>query len=197
MTVQKLSPYVIGFCKAEGCGIPLIPDWRWRRLSPAARAGHACHRGKGMCQKHMCRFNRRGETSTYQPPSRTPKTAAEVPVSACGECKVSMATPRHLDRFPELRDRGIIRKGGHGLCNRCYRRARTAGTVEPTVRRRDEVLDEWAMLRDTGTTDLREAAERMGMTWTALDMALYRARKDGDPRASLVPFGHDMRRNAA
>lgn len=50
-----------------------------------------------------------------------------------------------------------------------------------------EVLDEYAMIR-RDVDSVREAAERMGMTFAALDKALYRARKQG-LRGTLPPPG--------
>lgn len=50
-----------------------------------------------------------------------------------------------------------------------------------------EVVDEYALIRDD-VDSVRQAAERMGMTFAALDKALYRARKQG-LRAALPPPG--------
>jgi hypothetical protein len=49
-------------------------------------------------------------------------------------------------------------------------------------RTRDEVLDDWVILRNRGYT-IREAAANMKMKHSALEQALVRARKDGDARA--------------
>jgi hypothetical protein len=72
-----------------------------------------------------------------------------------------------------------------GLCWFCYRAATKNGELfdyPRSTRSRDEVLDEWEMLRGEGYTR-RQAAERIGMTFEAFDRALYRARSAGDPRA--------------
>lgn len=42
----------------------------------------------------------------------------------------------------------------------------------------EEVLEEYALVR-ADVDSVREAAERMGMSFSALDKALYRARKQG------------------
>ena len=60
-----------------------------------------------------------------------------------------------------------------------------------SYRRAEEVLEEYALIRE-GVDSIRQAAERMGMTHSALDMALSRARKRGDRRA-LAPPGQLMR----
>lgn len=65
--------------------------------------------------------------------------------------------------------------GRHDRCPRCI-----TGTRE--LRPREEVLEDYAMIRDD-VTSVHEAAHRMGMSFAALDRALYRARQDGDRRA--------------
>jgi hypothetical protein len=52
-------------------------------------------------------------------------------------------------------------------------------------RTRDEVMTEWDMLRTAGVTR-RQAAAAIGMSYTALDRAIYRARALGDPRAGVA-----------
>ena len=77
-----------------------------------------------------------------------------------------------------------------GLCNKCYKRAYRAGTLDDVATRRPlaEVLDEWVLLRDDGIS-VRDAAPRLGMTFPALDQHLVRARRRGDPRGNRKPFG--------
>lgn len=85
-----------------------------------------------------------------------------------------------------------------GLCNTCYHRNRYHGTLidfERTTHAADELLDEWTLLRDDGY-GYRNAAARLGVTVAALDKALCRAKRRGDPRGSRVPFAHDMRQDA-
>jgi hypothetical protein len=80
---------------------------------------------------------------------------------------------------------GWRRHAGRGLCDSCRSRARANGELidfERFTRSRDELLDEWVLLRAEGYT-MRQAAERLGMAYTAFERAYYRARRDGDPRA--------------
>jgi hypothetical protein len=74
---------------------------------------------------------------------------------------------------------------GRGLCTPCYERANYRGRLADHPRRtwsRDDVMTEWDLLRRDGHTRA-QAAERLGMTWAALDRAIWRARAAGDPRA--------------
>lgn len=50
------------------------------------------------------------------------------------------------------------------------------------TRTRDELLDDYVILRADGYT-WRQCAQRLGMTYPAFERAMLRARKDGDPRA--------------
>ena len=80
---------------------------------------------------------------------------------------------------------------GRGLCTTCYHRARKDGTIfdfERQVWPADELLDEWVLLRDDGYS-VRQAAERIGVTWVALDRATARAKRAGDPRGERRAFG--------
>lgn len=81
--------------------------------------------------------------------------------------------------------------GGRGLCVSCYGDKRYNGRLADHPRAtwtRDELLDEWELLRGEGTTRL-QAAERLGMTPAAFERALQRARAAGDPRAALGVSG--------
>jgi hypothetical protein len=53
---------------------------------------------------------------------------------------------------------------------------------ELSFMRADDMLDTWDELRREGYT-VRQAAERMGVTFAALDKALCRGKRRGDPRA--------------
>lgn len=80
---------------------------------------------------------------------------------------------------------GACRHEGRGLCARCYRKAQQDGSLVDRprlLRHRDEVLEDWPRLRAEGYTK-RQAAERLGMSFSALDRMLSRARSAGDPRA--------------
>lgn len=93
-----------------------------------------------------------------------------------------------------IRPEGHARHGGKQLCNMHYKRFSRNGDYDrhspvapPRINVRvsrplDEVLEDYAMIRDD-CNSVREAAERMGMTFSALDRALYRARKQGLPGA--------------
>jgi predicted DNA-binding protein (UPF0251 family) len=81
---------------------------------------------------------------------------------------------------------GLARHEGHRLCTRCGKaaiRAETALATRAPQRKREEVLEEWDLMRSDGVTDLTVAAKRMGMTRAGLQKALERARAAGDPRA--------------
>lgn len=96
----------------------------------------------------------------------------------CLDCGRAMRTWRSK---PDGRRRSV----GRGLCETCHQRHRNHGTLSDFERRTrpaDEVLEDWDFLRHQGYS-IRDAAERMGMTHAALDKALYRAARRGDPRA--------------
>lgn len=82
--------------------------------------------------------------------------------------------------------------GGRGLCNSCHARERYHGRLADhprSTRSRDELLEEWELLRGQGHTRV-QAAERLGMSPSAFERALQRARAAGDPRAARgVPGG--------
>jgi transposase-like protein len=80
---------------------------------------------------------------------------------------------------------GWRRHAGRGLCEPCHKRVLTTGELidfERFTRSRDELLDEWVVLRAEGYT-MRQAAERLGMTHAGFQRAYHRARRAGDPRA--------------
>lgn len=93
---------------------------------------------------------------------------------------------------------------GFMLCTRHYMRLKRYGKPlhKPTPKRRkprgseqrsaDEVLDDWVEIRDYDSDNIGHAAARMGMSVSALDKALYRARKRGDQRGSLAPFSNEF-----
>lgn len=196
MTPEETEGYV-GRCVAPGCGVPMLSEWRWERIGRSYKVGFSPHRGRGLCKVHYNRVTRHGSTEYVGPKRSTILTPADVPVYRCTTCKASMVSQAFRRRWPELRD-AHRQMGTKDLCHRCYQAAVKAGDrPERKNRSADEVLDEWVWLRDDGVADVKVAARRMGMTWKALDKALYRARKRGDQRGSLVPFAHDMRRHAA
>lgn len=85
-------------------------------------------------------------------------------------CKICLLLKRHRAR---------------GLCRNCYERIRSRGQIDdfaPLNRTADVVLQDWDELRRQGYS-IRHAAERLGMSFKALDKAIERGAKRGDPRA--------------
>lgn len=134
----------------------------------------------------------------------------------CSCCKIGLVSKLTWETWtPAERELETRRKhAGLGLCPSCYWRLKRYGdpahkapyTARPArggyenQRSMEDTLEEWVMIRDGSgpgkfkayryTKDprsLRFVAERMGMTLSALDQALYRARKAGDSRGSLWP----------
>lgn len=167
------------------CGIPLLSRREHAALATDQRALSARHGGRGYCQRcyDQCR-------TEVEEPRLT--SLANIKTWECSYCGQPTTTRTALQRFPSLR--GQYRENRKGdLCQRCYGRSLKSGALDLRVRKADEVLDDWAMMRDDENPTIKAAAERLGMKWKTLEKALYRARKRGDSRGSLVPFGHDMR----
>lgn len=108
----------------------------------------------------------------------------------CVDCDVPLVS--HYKWFTlKQRPAGTAPRGGQGRCRNHYQAWRRAQRHDQTGERRtpdqknarpsEESLEEYWMIRDSVDT-VAQAAERMGMTFSALDMVLYRARKAGDPR---------------
>lgn len=82
-------------------------------------------------------------------------------------------------------ERGGIK--GRGLIERCYNRMQWHGDLADyprRTRRIEDVLDDYKLLRQDGYT-LAQMAARIGMSRTALERALVRARE----RGLLAPVG--------
>ena len=98
----------------------------------------------------------------------------------CVECK----RPMRCGRGARIEDHpGTVQHFGRGLCATCWERAQKAGTLADypsTLRRWDELAEDYVILRGEGYT-IDVIAERLGMTLKALDKALQRHRDD--PRA--------------
>lgn len=172
-----------GPCRA--CGRLLVTTTTWYLMSAEQRlSGKYRRQRKGdLCMACRVREVRAKERAGRPQPPRGP--------TFCKVCGVETMTKKQREARPEMPQK----QGDY--CRSCYCKAYRAGTLESTEQRpADEVLDEWEMLRDTGTTDMREAARRMGMSFAALEKACLRARRKGDPRGSRVPYGHDVRRTA-
>lgn len=76
-------------------------------------------------------------------------------------------------------------RGNRGMCSPCTNYVRRRGELDKyplTVRTRDEVLDAWEIYTRQNYTKA-EIAKKLGMTYKALDQAITRARRDGEPRA--------------
>ena len=110
------------------------------------------------------------------------------PLGWCRECSAPMLGDTVWHRTPPEQRAEFSRHNGHGLCNRCYKRAQRATTAKRTRSpqlRAEDVLEEWVLLRSDGVTDLEVAAKRIGMTRAGLEQALYRARRRGDRRGEI------------
>lgn len=109
-------------------------------------------------------------------------TAPRICAGGCGRQIVPETVP------PRHRPAGVLAHGSRGLCTTCRHHARVNGTIgefERINRSRDDVLDDWVVLRRQGYSR-RQAAERIGMRFAALDRAIQRARRAGDPRAAAA-----------
>lgn len=83
-------------------------------------------------------------------------------------------------------ERGTARHHvGRGLCQKCYEVFKYSGELiafETLTRTRDELMEDWQILRSRGCTK-RQAAQRIGMSFDSFNRAYSRARAAGDPRA--------------
>lgn len=114
---------------------------------------------------------------------RRPPAATEGVDLRCARCGYP-AVPKGEHAPP-----GFAKLHCRGLCPPCYQQVRNRGQLaeyQPDRCRRDDILDDWDWLRSWGV-GREEAARRIGITVTALDQHLCRARRDGDPRAGARP----------
>ena len=84
---------------------------------------------------------------------------------------------------------GTRRHKARGLCNRCYLRAMTAGTLDDWPRGticRQELLEEVAFLVDGGARSLRTIANELNLKRPSIRDALLRAAKAGDETAISI-----------
>jgi hypothetical protein len=93
-------------------------------------------------------------------------------------CRICGVHPLH-----PANQRGVyaLEHHGRGLCSTCHRWARHTGRLldyERTSRSREDLLEDYRMLRGQGHSRV-QIAERLGMKLTSLDTALLRARRDG------------------
>jgi hypothetical protein len=166
-------------CKA--CGVAMVSTYQWNQgIRPEGRRRHSAF---GLCQRCYWRA-RRGPKG---PRARSSTSPIGKPCVDCSRILRSRKEPEP-------------RHAGRGLCTRCHERRSKAGTLGevPTIQRTElpseVVLDEWSFLRDWSGSLLTpaEGAERLGMSKKALEQALYRARKKGDPRGGLRVNGVDV-----
>lgn len=157
--------------KCIDCGVPLAPWDAWYRKGIRPE-GHRPHEGRGLCGRDYHRWyrakRRQGNLEKVPEAPRTP---------SCAACRAPMVPRARWTRGE--RPEGHKPIGARGLCRPCYRRELRAEKFAPRRNRSlFEVLEDYRMIRDDVAT-VAQAAERMGMTYAALDKALYRARRRG------------------
>jgi hypothetical protein len=77
------------------------------------------------------------------------------------------------------------RSRGRSLCSLCYTWARYHGKLVDyprSTRSRDELLDDYVILRSQGY-NWSQCATKLGMSYSAFERAIYRARRARDERA--------------
>lgn len=81
--------------------------------------------------------------------------------------------------------RGPGGHAGRGLCSSCGAIAARDGTLDRwprLTRERSEVISELLLVRRSWpTASVAQCADRLGMTYGALEIAIRRARADGEP----------------
>lgn len=175
-------------CANPDCDWTVIGQSEFRTMAPDLRRAKRVreHKANGLCSACHNRVQRRGTVD--RAPTSRPKDPK--PPEPCARCK------RLIAARPDVAN-GIYKHGSRGLCEPCERAARADDTLldyPRRIRSREEVVEEWDFLRSQGVFDVRQAAARMGMTFKALDKALYLARKAGDERATLP---HPNQRSAS
>lgn len=111
------------------------------------------------------------------------ETVGHCKVADCGKAMLSKHAWTAGVRRPDH-----VSAGGHGMCRIHYQRWTRHGSTEKQVAKgkggggrkmgRAEMLEEYMIIRES-CSSVAHAARRMGITFAALDKALYRARKDG------------------
>jgi len=128
-----------------------------------------------------------------------------------GHCRVDGCGKPMLAKWAwtkGVRREGHVSEGADGICRKHHTRLKRNGTTDllprearpytprtADFRTRSEVLEDYLMIK-SDVSSVREAAQRMGMSFAALDMALYRARKDGVAEAH-PPVDQIERRKSA
>lgn len=104
----------------------------------------------------------------------------------CARCQHPTVPQRIHRKFPEVRA-AARRLIARGLCSRCYQTPAAAHDFPRRTMSRDDLLDDWVVLRGEGYTVLH-AADRLGISLDALSQALTRAKRAGDPRVGRVDW---------
>jgi hypothetical protein len=84
--------------------------------------------------------------------------------------------------------RGRAKASARGICGLCYFHIQGTDELldyERVTRSRDDLLDDYELLRSDGLT-WREIAARLHMPYATFERAMLRARKEGDPRARRI-----------
>ena len=105
--------------------------------------------------------------------------------TVCRDCGIPLISEGPAAAAPD----GFAVHQGRGLCQIDYFRHDRAGTLLDFPRltmSHDDTLTDWDMLRRDRKTRV-EAAKIMGITVAALDKAIERGVKAGDPRAVWAP----------
>lgn len=129
------------------------------------------------------RGHRRGHPVRYIPGHyrRRPPPAVEGVTHRCDTC----AYPLWMSA--KGRPPGFSPHVGRGLCGSCWHSAVRADELadhERATWSRDDLMDEWDRWRAEGWTRV-EFAEWAGLSPASFDRQLFRAKRDGDPRAVL------------
>lgn len=118
-------------------------------------------------------------------------------------CRTELVSKEEWSILSDAAKIGKSAHRGFRLCTKHYFRRQRYGspTAKPERKPRkprgseqrdaEEVLSEWVLIRDHDRADVAHAADRLGMSVSALDKALYRARKRGDSRGSLAPLANE------
>ena len=112
--------------------------------------------------------------SRRQPYTARPGVRPAAPCACCGT------------RYGVVQTRGGHYRRSRGLCDRCYDAESAAGRLHLhpyKARPADAWLDEYRRLAPQLHLDRAEVAHRVGLSLSAMDRALTRARRRGDPRA--------------
>lgn len=114
------------------------------------------------------------------------------PVKTCPACARTMVAKHSWNTGNRRGAQTYWHDAKTGLCRACSQRAaRQAARTEPKPRQprttlgtrpeTESLLDDYDMIRDS-VSHIREAAKRLGISYSRLDKMLYRARQRGDAR---------------